>query len=111
MTNTSPPHASGGQHAPMPTLGEPPPDTIPQAGQATGVPPGAVPGEEGPSVPRPAAALIDIDLLTGLFLTGAFLITGRTVGRGYIGHNSVTAAFSASRSRAPSGAQGRATCA
>jgi hypothetical protein len=106
MSNTSPPHASGGQHAPMPTPGEPPPDTILQAGQAMGAPPGAVPGEEGPSVPRPAAALIDIALLTG-----GFLITGRTVGRGYIGHNSVTAGFSASRCRAPSGAQRRATCA
>jgi hypothetical protein len=109
MTNTSPPHASGGQHAPMPTPGEPPPDTIPRAGQATGSPPGAVRGEEGPSVPRPAAALIDIALLTGPFLTGPFLITGRTAGRSYIGHNSVTAGFSASRSRVPSGAQGRAT--
>jgi hypothetical protein len=106
MTNTSPPHASGGQHAPMSTPGEPPPDTIPQAGQATGAPPGAVPGEEGTSVLRPAAALIDVALLTG-----PFLITGRTVGRGYIGHNRVTAGFSASRTRAPSGAQGRATCA
>ena len=111
MTNTSPPHASGGQHAPMSTPGEPPPDAIPQAGQATRAAPGPVPGEEGPSVPWPAAALIDVALLTGLFLTGPFLITGRTVGRSYIGHNRVTAGFSASRSRAPSGAQGRATCA
>jgi hypothetical protein len=105
MTNTSPRHASGGQHAPMPTSGEPPPATIPQAGQATG-PPGAAPGEEGPSVPRPAAALIAIALLTG-----PFLITGRTAGRSYIRHNSVAAGFSASRNRAPSGAQGRATSA
>ena len=76
MTNTGPPRARGGQHAPKP-----------------------IPGEPAPSVPRPAAALIDIALLTGPFLS-----MGRPVSR-----NSVRAGFGVWRSWAPSGAQGRAT--
>jgi RNA polymerase sigma-70 factor (sigma-E family) len=76
MTNTGPPHATGGHHAPTPTPGEPAPYTIPQAGQATGPAPGAAPSEEGPSVPRPAAARNNIAPLTGPFLT-----MGRPVSR------------------------------
>ena len=99
MTNTGPPRASGGQHAPKPIPGEPAPNTIPRAGQATGPPPGAAPGEVGPSAPRPAVALIDIALLTGPFLS-----MGRPVSR-----NSVRAGFGVWRRWAPSGAQRRAT--
>ena len=99
MTNTGPPRANGGQHAPTPTPGEPAPKSILQAGQATGPPPCAGPGEEGPSVPRPAAALIDIALLTGPFLS-----MGRPVSR-----NSVRAEFGVSRNGAASGGQGQAT--
>jgi RNA polymerase sigma-70 factor (sigma-E family) len=41
MTNTGPPHARGGQLTPKPLPGEPAPNTILRAGQATGPPPGA----------------------------------------------------------------------
>lgn len=97
MTNTGPPPANGGKHATRPTPGEPVPNTIPQAGQAAGPPPGAAPGEEGPPVPRPAAALIDIALQTGPFLS-----MGRPVGR-----NSVLAGFGIWRNGAASGGPGR----
>lgn len=99
MTNTGPLHINGGQHAPTSAPGEPAPNTIPQAGQATGPPPGAAPGEECPSVPRPAAALIDIAPLTGPFLIIGPTVTG----------NSVRAGFGVWRSWAASGGQGLAT--
>jgi hypothetical protein len=62
-------------------------------------------------VPRPAAALIDIALLTGPFRERPFRITGRSAGRSYLGHNGVAAGFSAPWSQATSGAQGQATSA
>ena len=99
MTNTGPPRANGGQHAPTSAPGEPAPNTIPHAGQATGPPPGAAPGEEGPSVPRPGAARNNIALLTGPFLIMGRPVTG----------NSVRAGFGVWRSRAASGGQGLAT--
>jgi hypothetical protein len=104
VTNTGPPRASGGQHAPTPPWGELAANTIPQAGQASGPPPGAAPGQEGPPVPRPAAAPIDIALLTG-----PCLMMGRAAGRRYRGRTSAGAAFGVWRGGAPSGGQGQAT--
>jgi hypothetical protein len=99
MTNTGPPHATGGHHAPTPTPGEPAPHPIPQARQATGPAPGAAPGEEGLSVPRPAAARNSIAPLTGPFLT-----MGRPVSR-----DSAGAGIGVSRNGAASGGQAQAT--
>jgi len=102
MTNTGPPRASGGQQAPAHILGKPALDTLPQAAQVTGPPPGSAPSEEDLRPPRPAAALIDIALLIR-----PLVVMGAAVGRS-IGHNSVQTGFGPSRSWAASDGPGQA---
>jgi uncharacterized RDD family membrane protein YckC len=61
------------------------PQTAPQPPPAAGPPPAPVPGPADLSLPRLAAALIDIALLTGLFL-----ILALTIGHGSIGGGNVS---------------------